>query len=124
MNLYQEQLMDHYKHPRHRGTLEHADFNTQIYNPSCGDGIAFYGRVQDNKVVELKFMGSGCVISQATASLLTEHSLGKSLEDIEKFDKDFILALIGMELGPMRIKCALLPLEAVQEGIKNYRSIK
>ena len=63
------------------------------------------------------------LIGIAGTTLLFSRS-GKSLEDIEKFDKDFILALIGMELGPMRIKCALLPLEAVQEGIKNYRSIK
>lgn len=122
MNLYQELLIDHYKNSPHRGTILDAHFSTQMYNPSCGDAVSFQGLVKENIIKELKFMGSGCVISQATASLLIEHMLGKNVSGVVTLDKDFILTMIGMELGPLRIKCALLPLEALQEGINAYQN--
>jgi len=124
INLYRERLMDHYRHPRNKGRLENPVFSSGQFNPSCGDSVSFEAQVQENKITALVFEGKGCVISQATASLLTEFAVGKELSELLKIDKDFMLKLIGMELGPTRLKCALLPLEALQEGIKKYQDKK
>ena len=120
MNLYQELLMDHYRYPRNRGTLENPDFTSLHHNPSCGDSVQFAGHVKKNQVVSLVFQGRGCVISQATASLLSDTVTNKNIADICALDKDFVLSMIGMQLGPTRLKCALLPLQALQEGVATY----
>ena len=121
LNLYQEALMDHYRHPRNRGQLARPDFKSGQFNPSCGDKVSFQGSIEGQKLTNLAFEGSGCVISLATASILTEQVKNRSLADILNLDKDFILGMIGIDLGPTRLKCALLPLEALKTGIKNYQ---
>lgn len=120
MNIYQELLLDHYRYPRNRGSLATPDFFSKQYNPSCGDKIQFAGHISSELVKELVFEGEGCVISQATASMLTEVAKGKVLHEIKVLDKDFVMRMIGMQLGPIRVKCALLPLIALQEGIATY----
>ncbi len=122
--LYQQQLMDHYHNPRNQGTLDNADFKSGVLNPSCGDSVAMAGIVENRRLIIVMFQGSGCVISQATASLLTENVKGKLIDDIMVLDRHWIAQLIGMELGPVRLKCALLPLQALQEGIVHYQKIK
>jgi nitrogen fixation NifU-like protein len=125
MNLYQETLMDHYRHPRNRHTLNPADFSSDIYNPSCGDSISFSGCISSNGMISrAAFQGSGCVISQATASMLTQIILHKPIHEVANLDKQFVLDLIGIELGPMRLKCALLSLEALQQGLSLYLEAK
>ena len=114
--------MDHYRHPRNHGNLDKPDFSSGQFNPSCGDRIALEGTLDDNIVRRLAFTGTGCVISQATASLLTEWSINKSVDEIQKINKDDIQILIGMALGPVRLKCALLPLVALQEGLKSVHT--
>ncbi len=121
MNIYQEELMDHYRNPRNHGRLPHPDFTSGEYNPSCGDSIALEGCVKHNMLAEIAFVGKGCVISQAAASMLTEACKGKPVNDLLALDKDFILTMIGIQLGPTRLKCALLPLQALQGGIINYK---
>ena len=121
MNLYREKLMEHYRHPRNHGRLHEPDFTSGEYNPSCGDSITFDGRIADGFLTEVSFVGKGCVISQAAASMLTELSKAKKLDAILAMNKVTMLKLIGMDLGPTRLKCALLPLEALQTGIKNYK---
>ncbi|MDP3889530.1 MAG: iron-sulfur cluster assembly scaffold protein [bacterium] len=121
-NLYQAILLDHYRNPRHRGVLEKPDFSSGSTNPSCGDSVSFQGCVEGDLITAVAFTGSGCVISQATASLLSEYVLNKTLSQIMMLDKDFIVSMIGMpQIGPMRIKCALLPLQALQVGIAQYQ---
>lgn len=122
MNLYRELLMDHYRHPRNKGRLKNPDFSSGQFNPSCGDSITIDARIVDDRLDEITFEGKGCVISQATASLLTNFAKGKVLSEVLSFDKNTILKLIGMQLGPTRLKCGLLPLEALQDGIKNYQN--
>jgi nitrogen fixation NifU-like protein len=117
MDLYQQTLMDHYRHPRNRGTLDNADFKSGLYNPSCGDKVSLEGCIQEGVLTAIAFEATGCVISLATASLLTELVIGKSVEDIAALNKEFLQTVIGIELGPIRLKCALLPLQALQEGI-------
>ncbi len=120
MNLYQDVLLDHYRNPRNRGILEPADFQSGEDNPSCGDSVSMYGRVQDGKLVAVSFQGKGCVISQAAASMLTQKVLGMDLHEIMKIDADFMRTLVGIELGPTRVRCALLALEALQKGVQEY----
>jgi len=124
INLYQELLMDHYRHPRNRGTINNSDFTSVQHNPSCGDSVKFMGCIHKNKVTSLAFNGAGCVISQATASLLSEKTLNITVNDILVLDKDFVLRMIGMQLGPIRLKCALLPLQALQEGLSLFMGTK
>jgi len=120
--MYQAVLMDHYRRPRNRGTLDKADFSSGRYNPSCGDSVTFEGKVVDGVIAQLAFDGFGCVISQATASMLSDALVGKTLAEIADLGGDFVRELIGIELGPVRLKCALLPLQAVQAGALSYRS--
>lgn len=121
MNIYQELLLDHYRYPRNCGSLSKSDFFSKQYNPSCGDSVQFAGCISKEIIKKVVFEGQGCVISQATASMLTEVVKNKILHEIHLLDKDFIMRMIGMQLGPIRIKCALLPLIALQEGIATYK---
>lgn len=117
MELYKQELLDHYRFPRHKGKLMCPDIASGQHNPSCGDFVNFEAKVADGHIVEIAFDGSGCVISQATASLFAEFVLGKSLEFVQNMQAKDMLALINMDLGPTRLKCALLSLHALQSGI-------
>ena len=120
--LYQQELLDHYRHPRNYGTLADADASTETLNPSCGDAVSIQIKVAENRIPEIKFQGKGCVISQAAASMLTERALNKPIEEVEAFTKDDMLALVGIPLGPNRLRCALLALEALHQALYNLRS--
>ena len=120
MNIYQATLMDHYKNPRNRGTLPMPDFMSDQHNPSCGDMVSFEAKIANGFIVEIAFDGVGCVISQATASLMAQTVKDKSIEYVIALTSDDVLALIGMELGPTRLKCALLSLYAVQQGLRSH----
>jgi nitrogen fixation NifU-like protein len=117
-DMYREVILDHYKNPRNHGKLDPADFSFEDDNPLCGDRIRIDVRVgEDNKVKEVAFSGQGCAISQASASMLTEHIIGKSLDEVKQLSKDDILELLGIELGPVRLKCALLSLKVLKAGV-------
>jgi nitrogen fixation NifU-like protein len=122
--LYQEELMDHYKYPRNNKTIENPDFAISELNPSCGDRIAIAGKISENIISDLGFSGSGCVISQATASMLTEHCLGKTVELALGLSKNDIIAMVGLEMGPTRLKCALLSLQVLQHGLLSLQETK
>lgn len=114
--LYQHELLDHYRNPRNCGPLESADATASSSNPSCGDAIVVQVRWQEETLTEVRFQGKGCVISQAAASLVTEHCKGKPLTFLMALTKDDVLALLGISLGPTRLRCALLSLEALHEA--------
>jgi nitrogen fixation NifU-like protein len=117
-DLYREVIIDRYKNPRMRGKLDPHDFSYQDDNPLCGDRIRVDLRVgEDGRVTEAAFSGEGCAISQASADLLTEAVVGKSLEEIKALTKDDVLELLGIELGPVRLKCALLSLKVIKAGV-------
>lgn len=125
LNLYQEILMDHYRNPRNNGMFAQCDFSAEQRNSSCGDEVLFMGIFDDNILVDVAFQGKGCVISQATASLLSELVKNKTLDDILALDKDDLTAMLGMQLGPVRFLCGLLSLTALQNGVRDYvRSCK
>ena len=116
--MYREVILDHYKNQRNHGKLDPADFSFEDDNPLCGDRIRIDVRVgEDNKVKEVAFSGQGCAISQASASILTEHIIGKSLDEVKQLSKDDILEMFGIELGPVRLKCALLSLKVLKAGV-------
>lgn len=117
MDMYRELILDHYKNPRNKGELDPADISYEDDNPLCGDRIRIDLRLDENNTVtEVAFSGQGCAISQASASMLTEHILGKTLDDIKQLQKEDILDLLGIELGPVRLKCALLSLKVLKVG--------
>lgn len=123
-DLYRELILDHYKHPRNKGTLDPADFSHQDENPLCGDRIRIDVRVDDNDVIsEIAFSGQGCAISQASASILTEYVLGKPLDVAKSLSRDELLEMLGIELGPVRLKCALLSLKVLKMGVYGLETI-
>jgi len=115
-DLYRDNIIDHYQNPRNYGTLEHPDISYEDSNPVCGDELRIDLQVKDNTVVDARFSGHGCSISQASASMLTEEIIGKSLEDVKQIDKQYLLDLLGIPLGPVRLKCALLSLKVLKAG--------
>jgi nitrogen fixation NifU-like protein len=117
-DLYREVIIEHYKNPSYRGELDPHDISFADDNPLCGDHIQIDLRVADDgKITEARFDGHGCAISQASADLLIESIIGKSLEDVKAMKKQDILDLLGIDLGPVRLKCALLSLKVLKAGV-------
>ena len=113
--LYSDQIIQLYRSPINYGELEGANAKLKESNPLCGDYIEVQLKVSaDGKIEDAKFTGKGCAISQASACLLTESSKGKTLQEIDALGKEEVLKLLGIDIGPARIKCALLPLKAMQ----------
>ena len=115
-DLYMENILDHYENPRNRGTLEHPDISHEEDNPVCGDHIRVDLKVEEGVVTDIRFSGKGCSISQAAASMLTEEVKGKPLDEVKLFDKQTVLNLLGIQIGPVRMKCALLSLKVLKAG--------
>jgi nitrogen fixation NifU-like protein len=117
-DLYREIIIERYKNPIYRGELDPHDITFEDENPLCGDHIRIDLRVDENdRVVEAAFSGRGCAISQASADLLLESVIGKSLDEVKQINKDDVLDLLGLELGPVRLKCALLSLKVLKAGV-------
>lgn len=114
--------MEHYKKPRNFGKILKADAEYSDANPLCGDEIKVYINFSNKKIKEIKFIGNGCAISQASASMLTDYVKGKDLEFVKKLDKDDVLKLLGIDLSFNRLKCALLPLKAIKMAVYSYFS--
>ena len=124
-DIYREIILDHYRNPRNKGKLPQADVSTHDSNPLCGDEIDIHLKVEQGKIKDIKFEGRGCAISQASASMLTEMVMDKPLTAVKDLAKDDILENIGlMNLGPARIKCALLSLKVLKLSMVKYYSDK
>jgi nitrogen fixation protein NifU and related proteins len=116
-DLYREIIIERYKSPQFRGELDPHDISFEDENPLCGDHIRIDLRVDPAGIVtEAAFSGHGCAISQASADLLLESVIGKSVEEVRQLTKQDVLDLIGIELGPVRLKCALLSLKVLKGG--------
>lgn len=116
-SIYREIILDHYQHPRNRGTLDPADYTYEDTNPLCGDEVRIDVRVDGDRVSEIKFSGRGCAVSQASASILTEMVEGKTLDEVKAIGKDELLDEIGIPVSPARMKCALLGLKVLKAGV-------
>ena len=116
-DFYRENILDHYRQPHNTGTLANATHSHEEHNPLCGDVIRIDLHVNEDDVIdEVAFSGKGCAISQASASMLTEMIYGKSLDEAKKISKDDILEALGIQIGPTRLKCALLSLKVLKAG--------
>lgn len=116
-DLYRQNILDHYQNPRNFGTLEHPDISAEDTNPLCGDEIRIDLKVRGGKIEDVRFTGKGCSISRAAASMLTEEIRGKTLEEVKRIGRDDVLEMLGIELGPVRLKCALLALKTIKMGV-------
>jgi nitrogen fixation NifU-like protein len=117
-DLYREQIIERYKSPLYRGHLDPHDIHFEDDNPLCGDHIEITIRVDENdNVTEAAFDGKGCAISQASADLLVESIHGKSLDEVKALNKEDVLDMLGIDLGPVRLKCALLSLKVLKAGV-------
>lgn len=115
-NLYREHILDHYRHPRNQGTLDGADISCELDNAVCGDVVRLDVRLKDGRVSQARFSGRGCVISMASASMLTEEILGKTVEELKALRDEDVFRMLGITPSPTRARCALLPLRVLQEG--------
>ncbi|MBI4671685.1 MAG: SUF system NifU family Fe-S cluster assembly protein [Chloroflexi bacterium] len=122
-DLYREVILDHYQHPHNHGVIPDADVTYEDSNPLCGDKIRMDMKIENGIVTDIKFTGKGCAISQASASMLTDEIKGKSLDELRHIDKQTVLDLIGIPLGPTRLKCALLPLKVIKAGAYGIREV-
>ncbi len=116
-DLAQANILDHYKHPRNHGSIEHASVSREEHNPLCGDKVRFDLLVKDGVIEDIRFSGRGCTISQASASMMTEALKGQPIEAVKRFTKEDILELLGIPIGYTRMKCALLGLKALKAGV-------
>jgi len=116
-DLYREHILEHSQRPRNKGTLEQPDITFEDANPLCGDRIRMDLHIADGRIAAVRFSGHGCAISQASASMLCERVEGQPLEDVRKLTREDVLELIGIELGPVRLKCALLALKTLKAGV-------
>ena len=124
-DLYRDVIIDRYRNPQFQGKLDPNDYSYHDDNPVCGDHIRIDLRVDGNDVVsEALFTGEGCSISQASADLLVEKIIGMALDDVRALGKDDILELLGIELGPVRLKCALLSLKVLKGGVYGLEEVE
>lgn len=115
-DLYRELILDHYQNPRNKGLLENADISHEDDNPLCGDQIHLTLTLNEGIVDEVGWDGEGCAISMASASMLSETLRGLSLEEVKQISKEDIMDMLGIQLGPVRLKCALLSLKVLKAG--------
>ncbi len=116
-SLYREVILDHYRNPRNKGTLDPADYSYEDTNPLCGDEVRIDLRVEGDRVADVKFTGRGCAVSQASASILTEMVQGQPLDEVKALTKDDLLEELGIPVSPARMKCALLGLKVLKAGL-------
>jgi len=120
-DMYRQQILDHYRNPRNYGELEDPTFSHVGENTACGDEIEVFVALDEEERVEaVTFTGDGCAISQAAASLLSEEVRGMTIEELYDLDRDDVLELLGVEVTPMRIKCAVLAEKVIQDGAKRH----
>jgi nitrogen fixation protein NifU and related proteins len=122
-DFYRELILDYYRNPRNFGKLDPHDIDAKDLNPLCGDEVEMQIRVSPDKekIEEIRFIGKGCAISQASASMLTEMAKGKPLEWVKGLSREDILKMLGTsDLGPARIKCAMLSVKVLKTGVYTY----
>lgn len=135
-SLYQDLILDHYRHPRNKGELEDRSVEIHMANPVCGDEIRLHLRIEDGEIADARFVGQGCAISQASVSMMTNLLKGTNTDEALELARRFtammhgdddaardsslgdLRALQGVSKFPVRIKCALLGFDALQEALK------
>lgn len=116
--MYRDEILDFYRNPRNSGKIEEADRELSGENTSCGDHVDLYLKIEDGRIRKLKHESEACAICTAATSILTEEVRGLDIEKVKELDRDWMLEKLGIEVSPMRIKCAMLGLETLQEGLE------
>jgi nitrogen fixation protein NifU and related proteins len=116
-DLYRDYILEHYRRPHNFGALENATTTQEGANPLCGDRITLQLRVMDGQIAGVGFTGRGCAISQASTSLLTDEIKGKPVEQAQRITSGDVLELLGIDISPARMKCAMLSLETLQGAL-------
>jgi nitrogen fixation protein NifU and related proteins len=117
MDIYAENILDHFRNPRNCGEISDATVDHKEENIECGDDLRLYLKIENEKITNAKWEGKGCAISQASMSILSEELTGMSTEDAEKMTKEDIYELLGVPIGPRRFKCALIGLHALKNAL-------
>jgi nitrogen fixation NifU-like protein len=120
--LYSDILLDHFRHPRNYGSLAAQDISNEQFNPLCGDRIRIELKLDDSTVNEARFKGDACAICTAAASLLTELILGADIAELAAISDARLISALESDIQPARLQCALLPLQALREGVKNHNT--
>ncbi len=122
-DMYRQQILDHYKNPRNYGELEDPTFTHIGENPMCGDEIRIDVKLADDEetIQQVAFTGDGCAISQASASMLSSDLQGKTIAELQEMDRDDIIDMLGVDISPMRVKCAVLAEKVAQDGAEIYQ---
>ena len=115
--IYQDYILDLYRHPHNQGEIEAADAVAEEFNPSCGDKIVLMLKIADGMILDAKHSGQGCAISQAGISLLTDFMIGKSLSELKQFSAEAMIALLNIPISHTRYKCATLGWLALQKAL-------
>lgn len=119
--MYREYILEHYRHPHNFGVLDDPTFEAEGVNPLCGDELKVQVRVDDDgRIVDVRFSGNGCAISQASMSILSDEVMGKTLDEVAAMTRDDMQQLLGIELSPVRLKCALLGLVVMKVGMHDH----
>ena len=114
--LYRENILDHFRHPHNFGAME-ATITHREFNPLCGDDIQLFLRIDQDKITDAHFAGSGCAISVASASMLTDKIKGMTLDQAKQLRREEVLEMLGVDLGVVRMKCGLLSLKVLLKGL-------
>lgn len=117
MDMYMEEILDHYKNPRNSASLENPDIRFSDSNPLCGDQTEVTIKLNAKNLNDLRFCSKGCAISVASASMLSERLIGKDIEFVKNLKNQYALDMLGITLTPIRVKCALLPLVALKKAL-------
>jgi nitrogen fixation protein NifU and related proteins len=120
MIIYNQTVTNHVRSPCYRGEIENPDFRAEAANTACGDTVVLTGRIRDDILVEVGHESHGCMLSQAFASLLAEYALNKSVSLIREVTPEDLCNLAQLSLGPYRLRCAIIALEALHKGIERY----
>jgi nitrogen fixation NifU-like protein len=120
---YTEKVKEHFFHPKNVGEIKNADGIGKVGNPTCGDVMAIYIKVKDNRISKIKFKTFGCTAAIATSSILTEMAKGKTLDEALKITRDDVANELG-GLPAIKLHCSNLAADALREAIKDYRSKK
>ena len=118
--LYSDILLDHFRHPRNYGSVVAPDISNEQFNPLCGDRIRIELKLEQARVKEIRFKGDACAFSTSATSLLTELVLGETIEQLANITDARLIAALESDIQPARLQCALLPLQALREGIADY----
>ena len=121
MNIYQAIILDHYKYPRNKGLLSDPDVSYTLHNSSCGDSVTVTAHVKGTVVTAIMAQAQGCVLSQASASILTERAVNNTIDTILEFALTDLYPDGSVQLGPVRARCALLTLSALQHALIEYK---